>query len=105
MVAVLTADLGGGPGLVMADAHDPSAQLLGVPLRQPLPAGTAELFSEVGPITVLLWGLAEVGEHVVLDVPDSGEDRRLYPAGPIAELAPDGILEVTNSPEWLARHG
>lgn len=105
MVAVLTADLGGGPGLVMADARDPSARLLGVPLRQPLPAGTAGLFSDHGLITVLLWGRAEVGEHVVVDVADSGDDRRLYPAGPIAELAPDGILEVTNSPEWLARHG
>lgn len=82
-----------------------AARLLVVPLRQPLPTGTAQLLSEHGPIIVLLWGRAEVGEHVVVDVPDSGERGRLYPSGSVVEPGPEALLEVTNTPKWLARHG
>lgn len=100
--AILTADLGGGPGLVLADPAR-SVHLCGVPLREPLPVGTVAAFDVAAPVEVRVWGPLDDGQHVVVDVRGTS-GLRLYPAGPVARLGLDALVELFDSAGWLADH-
>ena len=97
-LALLTADPGGRPLVLLADPVVAPLRFAAVPLSQPLPAGAAGALH--AGVQVSVHGRLTAGEPVVLAV--AGVPAALLPAGPAVDLDAGDLLHLLDAAHALA---